>query len=338
MPFRVRGLRRGEVDDLLLCFQGAFGVDDASLSIVRNSIVNDPYFHPERIRVGLLDGRIVSHAVILHRAAYIGTQIVTVAGIGAVATHPAWQRRGLGGRVTGDAVRFIRHQGYDLAMLTTRVPRFFARFGFREVPKINGYSCLAPGLVGLETDRQWPIEPIEYARDWRSLARVYAQYAYGRTGMQVRDARFWETWMRRGTFPVGFSSQLGAIGLKAVGGEGVTAYLAAGIPPEDPHLAISEIACLPGCEEAALALLAEVGRRFLATSSGRAVIRLGGDAPVLDSLRARGVSLEVETGPGLMVLVANRGWLKEAGLRNPEDAVERLFRASPPVLWHRDGY
>ena len=76
MAFRVRALQKGELDGLLLCFQDAFGVDDSSISIVRNSLVNDPYFHPERVRVGLLNGRIVSHVVILHRAVFVGNHVI----------------------------------------------------------------------------------------------------------------------------------------------------------------------------------------------------------------------------------------------------------------------
>jgi predicted N-acetyltransferase YhbS len=338
MAFRVRGLQRGEIDDLLACFQAAFGVDAASISVVRNSIVNDPYFHPERIRVGLLDGQVVSHAVILHRAAWVGGHTITVAGVGAVATHPTWQRRGYGGRVMADAVRLIRQQGYDLAMLTTRIPGFFARFGFREVPKINGYECPAGPLARLPPQERWSVDPIEYPRDWRSLGGVYAQYSQGRTGMQVRDARFWESWPRRGTFPLGFSSRLGALGFKAADGDSIVAYAAAGIPSEEPHLAVTDVAHLPGSEEAGLAAIQQAARRYTSGGSGRVVIRLGGDAPVLDLLRQRGIPLEVESGPGLMVLIPNRDWLRSAGLRRVDDAIERLFRSSPPILWHRDGY
>ena len=80
MGFRVRALQKGELDGFLLCFQDAFGVDDESIAVIRNSLVNDPYFHPERVRVGVLDGQIVSHTVLLHRAVYVGSEVVSVAG------------------------------------------------------------------------------------------------------------------------------------------------------------------------------------------------------------------------------------------------------------------
>jgi len=338
MAFRVRALQKGELDALLLCFQDAFEVDDPSISIVRNSLINDPYFHPERVRVGLLDGRIVSHVVILHRAVFVGNQVVSVAGITAVATHPACQRQGFGSRVVQDALRLIKQQGYDIAMLTTRLPRFFARFGFREVPKVAGFECPAKALARLDVATRYSCSELNFARDWRALLAIYRQYSQGLTGLQVRDARFWETWPRRGTFPHGFSPRLGAIGLLAETMGNRVAYLAASISPEQNHLAVTDLAHLHGHEAAAVSLLQEAAKRYLAVGSGRAVLHLGGNAPVISRLQAAGVPLEVEVGPGLMVLIPDHEWIAPAGFRNPDDAIEHLFRSDPPILWHRDGY
>jgi len=337
MAFRARALHKGELDGLLLCFQDAFGVDDPSISVVRNSLVNDPYFHPDRVRVGVLNGRIVSHVVILHRGVYVGPQVITVAGITAVATHPDYQRQGFGSRVVEDAVRLVRQQGYDMAMLTTRLPDFFARFGFREVPKVDGFECPSAALTRLETDG-YAVAPLDYSRDWRTISSVYQLYSVGQTGMQVRDQRFWESWPRRGTFPQGFSSRLGAIGLLAVRGEEVVAYLAAGMSSEQSHLTVSDLAHRPGHDDAGLFLLREAAQRYLASGSGRTVLQVGGSAPVIARLRKAGVAVEVEVGPGLMVLITNRDWVTRAGFRNVDDAIEGLFRSEPPILWQRDGY
>jgi hypothetical protein len=77
---------------------------------------------------------------------------------------------------------------------------------------------------------------------------------------------------------------------------------------------------------------------FLEKSRGRVILHVGGNAPVLALLEAEHVPLEVEVGPGLMVLVPNRGWVRPAGFRNVDDAIEHLFRSEPPIRWHRDGY
>src|SRR5574340_1740083 len=112
MALQIRGLHRGEIDGFLVCFQAALGVDDQSLSVVRSSLVNDPYFQRERVRVGLIDGVIISHEVILHRAAYVGNTTVSVAGVTAVATHPYYQKRGIGAKAVQDALRLVKQRGY----------------------------------------------------------------------------------------------------------------------------------------------------------------------------------------------------------------------------------
>mgnify|MGYP005844897557 CR=1 FL=1 len=338
MALHIRGLQRGELDGFLTCFQAAFGVDDQSLAIVRSSLVNDPYFQPDRVRVGVLDGMVVCHAVVLHRAAYVGGQVVTVAGITAVATHPYYQGRGLGTRVMQDTMRLVRRRGYDLAKHTTRAPRFFARLGFREVLKVDGFACPAAALARLELAHPCRVERLHYEHHWPALAAIYHQYSQGRTGMQVRDMRCWETWPRRGTFPYGFSSHLDANGFVGLADGRLIAYLASYSPPEQRQLVVTDIAHLPGQEEAAATLLREAAQRFIAHGPGRTRLQVSGGAPLLALLQARGVPLEVEVGPGLMVAITNPRWLRPAGFRDAEEAVERLFRGPEPTLWYRDGY
>jgi len=338
MALRIRALQRGELDGFLTCFQAAFGVEDQSLAIIRNSLVNDPYFQPERVRVGLVDGIIVSHAVILHRAAYVGSQVVTVAGITAVATHPHYQRRGFGTRVMQDAVRLVRQRGYDLAMLTTRVPGFFAHFGFKEVPKVDGHACPVTALAGLSVPEPCTVEKLDYEHHWPALAAIYHQYSQGRTGMQVRDMRAWETWPRRGTFPHGFSSHLDACGLMGVVKGQHVAYLAAESPPGQQQLTVTDLAYLPRCEQAGLTLLRAAAQRFRESGAARAILHMGGEASLLPLLEQQRVPLQAEVGPGLMVLIANSVWLRPAGFRSADEAIEHLFRSPVPVVWHRDGY
>jgi hypothetical protein len=68
------------------------------------------------------------------------------------------------------------------------------------------------------------------------------------------------------------------------------------------------------------------------------ILHVGGHAPILRLLEAQRIPFEPEASPGLMVLIPNRDWLRPAGFANAGDAVERLFRATPPIRWHRDGF
>jgi len=338
MGFQVRALQRHELDDFLTCFQAAFGVDDQSLSIIRNSLVNDPYFHPEKVRVGLLDGVIISHVVILERPAWAGNRIITTAGLTAVATHPYHQGKGFGTRVVNDALRMVRRRGYDLAILTTRVPGFFARLGFEEVPAVIGYQCPATGVARIELPNDYSVQRLDYHEQWPLIADVYREYSEQRTGMQVREARFWETWPLRGTFPVGFSSELGSMGHVALREGRIVAYLAAQLLPDMPHLSITEFAHLNDHPAAMLRLLRAAAENYLPTGGRRMVLITGGHAPVLRLLAAQDVPIEADIGQGLMVMVTNKRWIKPAGFRNARDAIQDLFFSEIPVLWHRDGY
>ena len=338
MGFRVRALLRHELDNFLTCFQAAFGVDDQSLSIIRNSLVNDPYFQPEKVRVGVLDGEIISHVVILERPAWAGNQVVKTAGITAVSTHPYFQGKGYGTRVMRDALKHVRRRDYDLAILTTRVPGFFARLGFEEVPVVMGYQCPASGLTRLEVPGDYEIQRLDYHEQWPILADIYREYSEARTGMQVREPRFWETWPLRGTFPIGFSSELGSTGLIATEGDRMVAYLAAQLLPDMPHLAITEFAHLNDHPRAMLTLLRAATDRYREAGGRRIVLLTGGHAPVLKLIAAQGIPIEADVGQGLMVMVTNKRWIKPAGFRNERDAIQNLFFAELPVLWHRDGY
>jgi len=338
MGFRVRGLQRDEVEGFLACFQAAFGVDDPSLSIIRNSLVNDPYFRPERVRVGVMDGQIISHVVILHRPTWAGSQVIELAGITAVATHPDYQGRGYGTRVLRDALKLVRRWKYDVALVTTRVPGFFARLGFLEVPAVIGHQCPARGLERMRLSAEYQLAPLDYHQQWPTLAAIYREYSHQRTGMQYREDRFWETWPLRGTFPLGFSNEIGGMGLTAFLGGQMVAYLAAQMLPEIPHLSVTEFAHANDHPEAMLVLLQEAARRFLQRGGRRVMLYTGGAAPVLKLLEDREVPVEGHVAQGLMIAVTNRKWVRASGFGSVDEAIQNLFHSAIPVMWHRDGY
>jgi len=68
------------------------------------------------------DGAAVAHLDFERRVIGVGNQEVLVAGVGEVATHPAWQGQGLGRRLMGELGR----------VLTTDTPVSFGYLGCRE--------------------------------------------------------------------------------------------------------------------------------------------------------------------------------------------------------------
>ncbi len=174
--------------------------------------------------------------------------------------------------------------------------------------------------------------------DWSSLDAIYREYSDSRTGMQVRDERFWESWPRRGTFPYGFSANLDALGMLAHRDGRAVAYLAAQTQADQANLTVGEFAHLNDDAPALLPMLRSAAESWRATGGRRVIIQTGGQAPVLQLLEAQSVPHELAVGQGVMVLVTGRNWLKPAGFRDEQDAIRNLFFAEVPVMWHRDGY
>ncbi len=237
-----------------------------------------------------------------------------------------------------DALKRIRRWNYDLALLTTRVPGFFARLSFLEAPVVIGHQCPARGLQRLPVPSGYRLAPLDYYEQWPTLAAIYREYSYQRTGMQLREDRFWESWPRRGTFPLGYSNEVGGLGYVAYAGNEIVAYLAGQILPDMPHLAITEFGHLNDHPEAMLVLLQQAAQYYLQTGGRRVLIYTAGGTPVLKLLEQHQVPFETDTAQGLMAKVISRKWIRPAGFRNVHDATNNLFFPSIPVLWHRDGY
>lgn len=78
---------------------------------------------------GRLDGRIVAHAMWVNRSLQAGTSApLNAAYVEAVATRPAFQRRGFGTEVMRQLANQIH--GYELGALSPSDERFYARLGW----------------------------------------------------------------------------------------------------------------------------------------------------------------------------------------------------------------
>lgn len=64
----------------------------------------------EWMAVGLIDGKPVTQLCLTRRKIRVGDEMVWVAGVGGVATHPDWQKRGLATRLLGAIQPFIRDE------------------------------------------------------------------------------------------------------------------------------------------------------------------------------------------------------------------------------------
>jgi len=107
---------------------------------------NDARDHPELSGIewashewnalGCIDGTLVSQLCLLKREIKVGDQLVWVAGIGGVATHPHWQRRGLASQLMRAAQDFIRHKmevPFGLLICAEKTRPLYQALGWQKV-------------------------------------------------------------------------------------------------------------------------------------------------------------------------------------------------------------
>jgi predicted acetyltransferase len=86
--------------------------------------------------LGFLDDRLVSQVCLHKREILVGEEPVRVAGVGGVATHPAFVRRGFASQVLRDCVPWMRDElavPFGLLLCAEELKSFYARCGWQEV-------------------------------------------------------------------------------------------------------------------------------------------------------------------------------------------------------------
>jgi GNAT superfamily N-acetyltransferase len=86
--------------------------------------------------LGWLEGELVSQLCILKREILVGGERVWVAGIGGVATHPQWQRKGLASQLMRATADFIRQKldvPFGLLVCADETRPFYEKAGWYQV-------------------------------------------------------------------------------------------------------------------------------------------------------------------------------------------------------------
>ncbi len=157
---------------------GYYRVHDACLG---HYIINSHYDW-RASRIGILDERIVSHFGVWDFNMRIGRARVRVGGVGSVATHGNYRKRGLVSRIARDSLQAMRQCGYDLTLLFG-IPDFYDRFGYvRAWPTVTFIVSLdeLPGWRPPARTRRMR------AGDLADIAKLYNQQNKTATGTAVR--------------------------------------------------------------------------------------------------------------------------------------------------------
>ena len=113
------------IDLIAKCFGNYFRMrDDCRKGYVRNS-----HYDWQVSRIGLIDGRIVTHYGVWGYDMRIGAARVRVGGIAGVATHADSRKHGLMAKTAAATIEAMSQAGYDMTVLFG-IPNFYHRFGY----------------------------------------------------------------------------------------------------------------------------------------------------------------------------------------------------------------
>ncbi len=125
----------------------------------------------EWVVLGLQDGKIVSLLNLLYREVRVGDQVIPVAGVGGVCTHPDWQRHGFAGEVLERATAFMRDEmnvPFGLLVCSSAREQYYAKFGWRTIrdPMLfdqQGVKRVFPDktMILPLTGRSWPAGTVD---------------------------------------------------------------------------------------------------------------------------------------------------------------------------------
>jgi predicted acetyltransferase len=135
----ARGYRAGDEASLARLGAGAFGEDGGYW---------ESYYRPggngrvdlDLVRLIEEDGEVRASATILPLEVFVDGRPVPMGGIAAVATDPAYRRRGFAGELMRDALRTMRERGTHLSLLHPFAQAFYRVYGWELATEAIEYT------------------------------------------------------------------------------------------------------------------------------------------------------------------------------------------------------
>lgn len=172
---------RAELYDLLaktFSHRGYFQFRD----YCRDKYVGHSHYDWRASRIGVLDGRVIAHVGVWGYPMRIATARVRTGGIGCVAMHGDYRKRGLMARLFGATVDSMRQNGYDMSILFG-IPDFYHRFGYGRAWARTRHIVLSADLhVSADAPRLRRFSP----RARKDLDALYNRQYATLTGTAVR--------------------------------------------------------------------------------------------------------------------------------------------------------
>ena len=125
---RYRAARRTDVETLAQMGMRAWRI--SSLEKRREFYTDHPRFGLRDVRVGELDGQIVTTLVLYPLTAFVRGQRVPITGVGSVAVSPEHRRRGIGEALMRAALREMRQRGNAFSALYAFRGSYYRKLGY----------------------------------------------------------------------------------------------------------------------------------------------------------------------------------------------------------------
>lgn len=138
--------------------------------------MNLTWANSEWLALGFVDETLVSFFCMLKRQVSAGDEFIWTAGIGGVATHPQWQKKGYASQLLRAAVPFMRdeiHAEFGLLICSDLVEPVYAGCGWQRVGSSFAFEQYPDGKVERRvihtcvmvlplTDRVWPAGEVDF--------------------------------------------------------------------------------------------------------------------------------------------------------------------------------
>jgi predicted N-acetyltransferase YhbS len=310
-----RAMRSGERAGLLDLLEAAFHERDAFVRYLES----DPDLRDRDTLLALDRSRPVSSVQVFTKRIRLRGETVLLGGIGSVATHPDYERRGIASRLLRLAIDEMERRGMLLSLLFTGRISFYERLGWVQVP----YPAWAVHRDGL---RQ--VEQRDFAADdLRAVQRLYEDYSGGLEGVTVRDDGYWRAQLRYAGAP--------GEAFRVVERDGSLAAYARGIELFGTHQ-VMEYARAPGAAAELAALLVD-----LAPQDAALLLPRTPDRDLELELRRLASSVDAIELPDRMWRVLDRSRLLDlAGRTDGDDAelLRGLVGGERAVYWTSDRF
>lgn len=149
---RYRPARRTDVEALADLSLRAYRI--SSLEARREFFTEHPRFSLRDVRVGEVDGEVVSTLALYPLRAWVRGQSLGVTGIGSVAVSPEHRRRGIGEALVRATLRELRQRGDGMCMLYAFRADYYRRFGWALAERTNLLSLPPTALPASEEARR----------------------------------------------------------------------------------------------------------------------------------------------------------------------------------------